>query len=269
MISRGDSRALAHLVLALKDYRNDIVLVGGWAHRLSRLHTSSQLVDFEPLFSEDVDLVLPASVAPREEDLRELLQRAGFTEQLFGERRPPVTHYQLGKEGSFYAEFLTPLIGRPRSGTSTIAGVTVQELRYLDILLVSPWSVFLKEPEYPIGKQPVEVRIANMASYLAQKLLVLNERQPDDRAKDTLYIHDTLMTFGASLSELREIWEQAILPSIHKNAARKLRRSADSFFASVGDLVRRASRIARGAGRPLEAEDIARVCRRGLVEIFG
>jgi len=65
-----DFQAFSRLVLALRDYRKDIVLVGGWGHRLFRLHSFSQGVDFEPLGSEDADLVLdktmPTSFSTRQ-----------------------------------------------------------------------------------------------------------------------------------------------------------------------------------------------------------
>lgn len=51
-----DERELfARLILALGPYRSDVVLIGGWAHRLFRLHPLSQLVDFPPLLTQDVD----------------------------------------------------------------------------------------------------------------------------------------------------------------------------------------------------------------------
>jgi hypothetical protein len=230
---------------------------------------SKTAVDFEPLFSEDVDMVLPAKVVPREEDLGEILRKAGFKEDFVGEDSPPVTHYRLGEEGALYAEFLTPLVGRPKSGTRTIAGVNVQELRYLDILMIAPWSVFLSEPDYPVGPKAMEIRIANGASYLAQKLLAIEKRHPDDRSKDVLYIHDTLITLGASLPEVRKIWSESVAPGVQAKVPGRLRGLVEGLFSEVSDPVRGGSQIARDAGRPVSPEEIADVCRRGLAEVFG
>lgn len=62
--------------------------------------------------------------------------------------RPPVSQYTLGDDfAGFYAEFLTPLVGREtiRDGEPIVtlakAGITAQRLRYLDLLLESPWTV--------------------------------------------------------------------------------------------------------------------------------
>jgi hypothetical protein len=227
MSAATDNARLAQLMLALRPYRADLVLIGGWAHRLFRLHDLAQPLDFEALGTQDVDVAIPAKVPPQDEDLAKVLGAAGFKEEFVGSRNPPVTYYRLGEERTLYAEFLTPLIGRPTALTREIAGVSAQALRYLDILLIEPWPVFLMKPEYPVGPKPLEIRIGNATSYLAQKILVLDKRHPADRAKDVLYVRDTLLLFGKSFGELEQIWKQRILPAVHPNAARELRGAAD------------------------------------------
>lgn len=268
MTASAEAAGLARLMIALRPYRGDLVLIGGWAHRLSRLHPLSQALDFEPLFTQDVDLAIPAKVPPRTEDVGKLVAQAGFSARFRGEDRPPVTRYELGDEGEFYAEFLTPLIGRPRAATTTIAGITAQALRYLDVLMIEPWSVLLREPEYPVGRRALEVRIANATAYLAQKILVLGKRNSADRAKDVLYLHDTLITFGKSLSELQRIWTERLSGAIHPAAVRRLRHASEGLFAGVTDQVRGAARIARETGRSLSPEEIALASRTGLAKVF-
>lgn len=266
--------ALARLLLALGPYRGDLVLIGGAAQGLFRLHPLSQPVDFPPLLTQDVDLALPAQLPLQEEDLRQLLLAAGFSERFLGKEHPPVTHYQLGDAPTFYAEFLVPLIGGSthRHGgsevTAQVAGVTAQRLRYLELLLVNPWSVLLTEPDYPVGPHALEVRIGNATSYLAQKLLILPRRTLPDRAKDVLYIHDTLLTFGRSLGALRALWINTIRLLLHPRAAQLLRRAPMTLFSEVTDLARQAARVGAEAGRAHSPDDIAAVCRRGLAEIF-
>lgn len=85
---------------------------------------------------------------PAPGQLDQALKDSGFVEQLHGEHKPPASHYTLGTEDQgFYAEFLTPLHG-PASNkhgvpnaTATIAGVSAQKLRYLDVLQADPWTV--------------------------------------------------------------------------------------------------------------------------------
>jgi hypothetical protein len=49
------------------------------------------------------------------------------------------------------------------------------------------------------------VRVANPVSFLSQKILIQDVRDRKDRAKDILYIHDTIEIFAGHLAELREL----------------------------------------------------------------
>jgi Nucleotidyltransferase len=192
---------------------------------------------------------------------------------LLGEQ-PPVTRYEFGDEGSFYAEFLTPLVGPPKAATSAIAGVTAQALRYLEILIVEPWSVLLGEPEFPVGPKAVEVRIANATSYLAQKILILGKRSAPDRAKDVLYLHDTLVTFGRSLAELEKIGTDRVFPVILPAARRTLQRASEHLFAEVTDPVRKSDRprswpSATSRGDRLSLSDRVGESLCGRIELLG
>ena len=81
--------------------------------------------------------------------VRKRLLEAGFEEEFMGEDRPPATHYHYGKGGGFYAEFLAPLQwseydrNGKRKATKEVGGVSSQLLRYIEILLLSPWKVEL------------------------------------------------------------------------------------------------------------------------------
>lgn len=101
-----DLDGLSKLLEALDPWLSQVVIVGGWAHRLFRYHPRAQAVRYEPLLTLDTDVAIPVELEVRGHDLRARLASAGFKEQFLGEHRPPATHYQLGdKEGSFYAEF--------------------------------------------------------------------------------------------------------------------------------------------------------------------
>ncbi len=178
MITSADDERFALLVDALGPYRDRVVIIGGWAHRLFRRHTLAQPVDYAPLMTRDTDIALAPGISTDALTLRERLLSRGFREEFLGDDRPPVTHYHVGGEDAgFYAEFLTPLVGseHTRAGTrdvtTKIAGVTAQKLRHLEVLLVAPWSV-------PIDAAAgaTTIMIANPVSYLVQKLLVSDKR---------------------------------------------------------------------------------------------
>jgi hypothetical protein len=129
-----DLENFAHLVEALRPWLPNLVIVGGWAHRLHRLHPLATSQEYQPLRTRDVDLAFSLN-APLEGDLSDALRDAGFKEELSGEHTPPVTHYYLGQQDAgFYAEFLTVKEGSgiKRDGkpdlTISRAGITAQKL---------------------------------------------------------------------------------------------------------------------------------------------
>src|SRR5580658_1928456 len=97
------------LISALGPWLDQIVIVGGWAHQLHRLHPSARQLDYKPLTTLDTDIAVPAKLPAGEQNIRERLLSHGFAGEFFGDDRPPATHYLLSGESSgFYAEFLTP-----------------------------------------------------------------------------------------------------------------------------------------------------------------
>jgi len=145
-----DPDPFGRLVAALEPWLDQVVIVGGWAHQLYRLHPDAQELDYQPLTTLDTDVAVPSKLPVVEQDIRQRLLAYGFAEEFFGDDHPPVTHYHLGGQTSgFYAEFLTPLIGGPydrddkRKATMEIAGITSQRLRYIELFLSHPWSIGL------------------------------------------------------------------------------------------------------------------------------
>jgi len=250
-----------------------VVIVGGWAHRLLRYHPVAQSVPHEPLLTLDTDVALPVALEVGEQDMRDRLMGAGFKEKFLGEHQPPATHYQLGEEsGGFYAEFLTPLIGGEydrdgkRRATTRVAGVTSQNLRYVDLLLDSPWTVELsRENGFP-SENPKEIRIAHPTRFIVQKLLIHEKRDRRSRAKDILYLHDTVEVLGASLEVLAGEWK-LMKPDLPESAIRTVETAVDTMFLEVTDDIRSAAQAA--AGRGLTPQSLQELCRAGTKVIFG
>lgn len=268
-----DFTALARLLSALSPWLEQLVIVGGWAHRLHRLHPlATNKLDYEPLRTRDADVALSVH-APLIGDIGAALQTAGFQRELRGEHTPPVTHYRLGDEDQgFYAEFLVPLQGSGyrRGGgvdaTVTKAGITAQKLRHLELLLVGPWTVRVgPDVGVPVGKS-LDVRVPNPVSFLAQKLLIQKHRPTSKQAQDALYIHDTLELFGRELERLRAIWLDEVRPSLRPRTAREVERLRHDRFAGVSDVIREAARLPQD--RTLRPEWVQAACASGLEEIF-
>lgn len=268
-----DRSAMARLIGAVGPWLDELVIVGGWAHQLHRLHPLATTPVHRPLRTRDADLAFAAN-ARLDGDIAAALRAAEFTVELSTEYSPPLSHYFLGTEDEgFYAEFLAPLrgSGMKRSGepdaTIARAGITAQKVRHLEILLTAPWNVNLNSSSEISVDPPSEIQIANAVSFVVHKLLIHRDRKPDKRPQDILYVHDTLELFGGELETLRKLWVEDVRPVMVPRSVEVFRRLRADVFASVTDTIREAARIPQD--RRLVPEEVRRVCELGLDEIFG
>lgn len=270
----NDLDALAKLVQALFPWRAHLVFIGGWAHRIHRFDPRANALGYQPVFTRDTDLAF-ANRAPIEGNIKAALIEHGFKEQLIGEHKPPVAHYTLGDEnGGFYAEFLTPLIGSgaKRNGaqdaTMSMAGISAQKIRYLDILLVDPWAVTLDpQRDLPLPS-PIDVQVANPLCFMIQKFLIQEDRPAGKQAQDVLYIYDTIELFGALLDEFQETWETSIRPALGDRLTNTVLKLSQDTFSSVNDMIRRAALIPQDR-KTLSPEEIQQTCQFAFEQILG
>jgi hypothetical protein len=136
----------------------------------------------------------------------------------------------------------------------------------LDVLLHQPWTIRLDRGNGFPFHQPTDLLVPNAAAYIAQKILIHGKRRPDERARDVLYIHDTIEVFSGNLEELREIFATQIRSRLPQKKVRELTSAADVLFGAVNDMIRESVRMA--TGRRLNAEAMIESCRAGLKEIF-
>ena len=261
----NDLDALGKLAQALSPWRGHLVFIGGWAHRIHRFSPRANELEYQPIFTRDTDLAF-ANRAPIEGDIKAALVEHGFREELAGEYRPPVAYYTLGDENTgFYAEFLTPLIGSgvKRGGepdaTMTMAGISAQKIRYLDILLVSPWVITL-DPKHGIPiPSSMDVQVANPLCFIVQKFLIQKDRSAAKQAQDILYIYDTIQLFGGLLDEFHETWKSTINPALGDKLSNSVQTLSAKTFSSVNDIIRGAARIPQD--RKLSPEQIQQTCK--------
>jgi hypothetical protein len=273
MAGPSDVEYFARLVEALDPWLDRVVIIGGWAHRLYRLHPLAQPLDYEPLVTFDTDIAVPLDLPATGEQLRARLLERDFREELMGDMQPPAAHYRVESgDNSFYAEFLTPLEGSEvkrggrRDVTARVSGISVQKLRHLELLLQNPWDVMIAPATgYPTPGVR-RILIPNAAAFLVQKILIHEKRDRDRRAKDILYIHDTIEMFGGNLPAIREQWQTNFRPALHAKAISAVERAVEEYFREVNDTIREAARIA--TGRNLTPEMVRELCALGWQQIF-
>src|SRR5439155_7846939 len=127
-----------------------------------------------------------------------------------------------------------------RQATAQVGGITSQKLRYVELLLDSPLTVELSRANgFPFEK-PNQLRIAHPTRFMAQKLLIHEMRDRHSRAKDILYLHDTIELLGGSLSVLREEWSR-LRQELSHGPIRIVERAVDTKFSKMTDDIRGAA----------------------------
>jgi hypothetical protein len=267
-----DADDFAKLAVALTPWRNQLVIVGGWAHRLYRQHPLAESPAYMPLTTKDADVAF-ASDERLSGNIQTALIEAGFKENLSGDHRPPVSQYTLGDEDSgFYAEFLTPLIGSgiKRGGkpdaTLLKAGITAQKLRHLEVLLVNPWQISLATDKGGGAEETTTLLIPNPVSFIVQKVLIRHDRRPNKRAQDVLYMHDTLELFGGQLAALAVLWKEKVADTLTDRQKRELTDGVKDMFSAVNDVLRDAALIPQD--RSLTPERMQALCAQAFGEIL-
>jgi hypothetical protein len=73
MNEQAENQQFARLILALEPWLTQVVIIGGWAHRLYRLHPSAQHIEYLLLTTLDTDVAVPPRLKVIDRDLRERL----------------------------------------------------------------------------------------------------------------------------------------------------------------------------------------------------
>ena len=79
----------ARLVESLTPWLDQLASIGGWAHRLHRLHPLAQPLQYEPLATLDADVDLPRRIRVAGDEIYQRLAANGFEAEFLGHHRPP------------------------------------------------------------------------------------------------------------------------------------------------------------------------------------
>ena len=128
MKAADESAAFARLVLALRPYLGDLVLIGGWAQRLFRLHPWAQPVEFPPLLTQDVEEIFYIH-----DTLLTFGRSLADLERLWIDRVAPGIHRNAarmlrGSPGALFSQTIDPARAASRVATAAGRPVTPEEI---------------------------------------------------------------------------------------------------------------------------------------------
>ena len=106
MKANTELEPLVRLIEALEPWLEQVVIIGGSAHRLYRLDPRARGLAYPPLTTLDGDVAVPSKIEAKETSIWDRLLAAGFQEELIGEDRPPATHDHSGAQRGFYLSYL-------------------------------------------------------------------------------------------------------------------------------------------------------------------
>jgi hypothetical protein len=82
--AEAELEPFVRLIEALEPWLEELVLIGGWAHRLYRLAPRAQGLGYPPLTTLDSDISVPSKIEAKETSIRDCLLAAGFQEEFIG-----------------------------------------------------------------------------------------------------------------------------------------------------------------------------------------
>ena len=265
---------LVPVIQALEQILEDVLVVGGWAHRLHRAHPLAGAFDEAPVQTTDCDIAFGLKApAPQGLDLLLRFGREGFDFEHTGTEFQESGLFRSRADPTFTVQLLVPRrgSGTTRAGeairTRHLGGVPVEVLRGLDLLEIEPWRASWAVSSH----KRLDLSICHPVPFVLGKLLLtcMPNRAIQHRAKDLIYVLDTIRLFADH--------EDALLRAVPTLAARvgrtqrrEIRAAHEETLRPESEVVQRALPLLdelRGA-RPRLAAQVVRACREGFAPIL-
>lgn len=229
------------LLIALKDYNKDIVIIGGLANALYQYHEYGQDSMLGVLATKDLDVLTSDKVTKVDKTIIESLIEQGFVVDPKPIEGKMITKFTL-PDTNFEIEFLCPMYGGDpdRKGEDQLVkeiqeGITAQPLRYLDLALFDPWTIHSKNvPE--LNDLDIEIQIPNPGAYLIQKFIIKEKRKPAFAQKDCFYIYELLLKFRDNWGVLKNCIDNILVMNNKKGGYHKVKnfkRDFKDYFSSA------------------------------------
>lgn len=196
-------------MMALDPYRDDVVLIGGFAKTLYRHLPGFHDPGVVPQATLDVDLALPEPLLLHNAgSLHERLEAAGLLRYVgLGLGNHPAYHrYHLAEDGAdrpaaVHLEFVVPLYGpeSDRPGQPQ-PGLLAHALRFIDLLQADPVTIL--DPD--LGR----IRLPHPLTYAIQKTRIWRDRQPEKAQRDQADVFYVVLAFHQAWPAWRAAWQE-------------------------------------------------------------
>jgi hypothetical protein len=240
---------LIELVHLLGEYKDDMVLVGGWIPEVTLPHRSGPHVG-----SMDVDIALN-HLKIREEGYRmiqDLLRSRGYQQ---GEQ--PFIFFRTVRTGDHEFKVQVDLLAGEYEGTSRshrhqkVQGILARKARGCDLAFEMSKEVRI-EGTLPGGTQDtVTVRVASIVAFLVMKGMAMEARMKEKDAWDIYYC---LLNYPRGIDALAEEFR----PHLHHGLVREGLQKMGGKFSSVKAFGPRSIAEFEGIDDPEERERIER-----------
>ena len=233
--------AFKKLLLGLKDYNKEIVIIGGLANALYQYHEHGQNSRLGVLATKDLDVLTSDKVTILNKSIIDGLSEQGFVIDPKPVGNKIITKFTL-PETNFEIEFLCPMKGGDpdREGKWQLVkeiqdGITAQPLRYLDLALFDPWIINSRSiPE--LNDIDIDIQVPNPGAYLIQKFIIKDRRRPAFAQKDCFYIYELLLKFRDNFDIVKKCIDNLVVKNTQKGGYRKVKGFKEDFkdyFAST------------------------------------
>jgi hypothetical protein len=263
-LEEDDRAPLVAAMRALGDHLRHLVVVGGWAQRLHRLHDGLS-ASTPILYTEDLDLALRRPPAAADPPLDRRLVNAGFREIVKGDSEG-ITEYVWERGASaMTVEFLVHRVGKESAAVLDVGGALAQRLRHLDVAFIKPWELEVsRDGGFPCDEGEVlRLQVANPAAFLMNKLLTYQRRRElYKKGKDLLYVYDEFQLFESEPDLLESVWLET-LRDLPRSTLKSLRQQVDA-LPRASLIADEAARIADSSGRSVSADRLLATCIYGF-----